>query len=64
VLANFERAVARIDSVDPYAMPRRIGEAMVDVGLLAPIPEEQDTPPSGHTWPFGTASGRRRNEDT
>lgn len=62
--ANFERAVARIDSVDPYEMPRRIGAALAQVGLLAPVPGEQDDEPTGHTWPFGPVSGRRRNEDT
>ena len=32
------RAFARIDAVDPYAAPRRIGEAMVQAGLADPPP--------------------------
>jgi hypothetical protein len=49
VTGRFDRAVARIDQVDPYAAPRRIGLAMVQAGLVdAPSPadapvEEQPT---------------------
>jgi hypothetical protein len=34
VTGRFERAVGRIDQVDPFAAPRRIGLAMVQAGLV------------------------------
>jgi hypothetical protein len=34
VTGRFERAVGRIDKVDPFAAPRRIGLAMVQAGLV------------------------------
>ena len=45
VTGRFQRAVGRIDKVDPFAAPRRIGLAMVQAGLvdepsLADIPTE------------------------
>ena len=46
VTGRFQRAVGRIDKVDPFAAPRRIGLAMVQAGLvdepsLADIPPEE-----------------------
>ena len=46
VTGRFERAVGRIDTVDPFAAPRRIGLAMVQAGLvdepsLADLPTEE-----------------------
>jgi hypothetical protein len=40
---RFDRAMARIDTVDPYDAQRRIGEAMVVAGLVdeADLPEEE-----------------------
>ena len=49
VTGRFERAVGRIDLVDPFAAPRRIGLAMVQAGLVDapsladPPTEEQPT---------------------
>jgi hypothetical protein len=49
VTGRFERAVGRIDKVDPFAAPRRIGLAMVQAGLvdepsLADLPTEERSP--------------------
>jgi hypothetical protein len=30
---NLERAAQRVDAVDPYAVPRRIGQALTEIGL-------------------------------
>jgi len=58
VADNLHRAFRRIDGVDPYAMQRRIGEALSDVNLLAARPPGHG--PSGDrarhrgdTWPWG-----------
>jgi hypothetical protein len=55
---NLQRALRRIDDVDPYAMQRRIGEALSDASLLAARPAGHG--PSGDrdrhrgdTWPWG-----------
>ena len=42
---RLERAVGRIDSVDPYDAQRRIGEAIVIAGLVdeADLPDERDS---------------------
>ena len=43
---RFDRAMTRIDTVDPYDAQRRIGEAMVVAGLVdeADLPEETELP--------------------
>lgn len=43
VTGRFRRAVGRIDQVDPFAAPRRIGLAMVEAGLVDP-PSLADPP--------------------
>jgi hypothetical protein len=47
---RFERAIGRIDSVDPYDAQRRIGEAIVVAGLV----DEADLPPEAE--PSGVAT--------
>lgn len=59
---NFRRSCARIDGVDPYAVQRRIGEALADAGLVSspsvfddpPLPEHErrrgDVPERGRQW--------------
>jgi hypothetical protein len=42
VQQRVERAFVRIDAVDPYVAPRRIGEALLQAGLTEPSPS---TPP-------------------
>lgn len=44
VTGRFQRAVGRIDTVDPFAAPRRIGLAMVQAGLVDG-PSLADPPP-------------------
>ena len=50
---RLERAVGRIDSVDPYDTQRRIGEAIVIAGLVdeADLPDESG--PAGRSGPVG-----------
>ena len=48
VTGRFERAVGRIDQVDPFAAPRRIGLAMVQAGLVDE-PSLADLPTRGAT---------------
>ena len=43
VVGRFDRAFVRIDQVDPYAAPRRIGLAMVQAGLVD-APSSPDAP--------------------
>ena len=44
VTGRFQRAVGRIDKVDPFAAPRRIGLAMVQAGLVdSPSPTDPPT---------------------
>ncbi|WP_375387293.1 MULTISPECIES: hypothetical protein [Actinomycetes] len=38
VQQRLERAYRRVDAVDPYAAPRRIGEALLQAGLTEPPP--------------------------
>lgn len=38
VQQRLERAFRRIDAVDPYVAPRRIGEALLHAGLIEPEP--------------------------
>jgi hypothetical protein len=40
------RAFARVDAVDPHAAPRRIGEALVEAGLVEPAAGEGPVPPA------------------
>lgn len=40
------RAFARVDAVDPHAAPRRIGEALVEAGLVEPVAGERPAPPA------------------
>jgi hypothetical protein len=63
VVGNVQRALDRIDAIDPYATQRRIGEALTDAGLAAPGPSERSAGRSGHTWPFGLVSGQRAEKD-
>lgn len=60
---NLQRAFARIDAVDPYAGARRVGMALVEVGLLAPEPSETSDGPSRDAWPFNQPTQRERRED-
>lgn len=62
VAANLERAFSRIDAVDPYLLPRRIGEALSETGLWS---AQTAAPESSHRrtglrptggWPFGPTS--------
>jgi hypothetical protein len=64
VESNLERAILRIDSVDPYAAPRRIGLALSEAGLspepAAPAPEA----PARNPWPFKEPGpNAQRSED-
>ncbi len=53
---RFDRAMTRIDTVDPYDAQRRIGEAMVVAGLVdeADLPEETELPDEAE--PTGVAT--------
>ena len=53
---RFDRAMTRIDTVDPYDAQRRIGEAMVVAGLVdeADLPEETELPDGAE--PTGVAT--------
>ena len=44
---RFERAMDRIDTVDPYDAQRRIGEAMVVAGLVEEPEEPDESEPTG-----------------
>jgi hypothetical protein len=59
VAGNLQRAIDRIEAVDPYATQRRIGEALTDAGLTSAAPADTERRRPGHTWPFGLVSGQR-----
>ena len=69
VESNLQRAFARIDAIDPYAGPRRIGMALTDKGLLSPEaastePTATDQGRSSDVWPVDTRRHQRaRRED-
>lgn len=60
VEGNFERACARIDAVDPYAVQRRIGEALADAGLVSSPSVFDDPPLPEHERHGGDVTGRGR----
>jgi hypothetical protein len=60
VEGNFERAFARIDAVDPYAVQRRIGEALADAGLVSSASVFDDPPLPEHQRRRGEVTGRGR----
>jgi hypothetical protein len=63
VEGNLERAFARIDAVDPYELPRRIGSALTEAGLLSEAPEEPPAPRPRNPWPFGQERDRQHGKD-
>jgi hypothetical protein len=63
VVGNFERAYRRIDSVDPYAVQRRIGEALADSGLVSAGPAAPQPARRVDTWPFGKTHDRQPGEE-
>jgi len=60
VEGNFERAFVRIDAVDPYAVQRRIGEALADAGLVSSTSVFDDPPLPEHERRRGDVAGRSR----
>jgi hypothetical protein len=50
VHARLARAFARVDSVDPHAATRRIGEALLDVGAAEPAARPAPQPPPDLGW--------------
>jgi hypothetical protein len=65
VETNLQRAFARIDAVDPYAMPRRIGSALAETGLWSETEASRPTPPAREPrftsgWPFARPSSLER----
>jgi hypothetical protein len=63
VEGNLQRAFARIDAVDPYELPRRIGSALTEAGLLSEAPEEPPAPRPRNPWPFGQERDRQHGKD-
>ena len=65
---NMQRALSRIDAIDPYEGQRRVGMALADVGLVGdPAPADPDstgdTEPTGQTWPLDDRWHHKRRED-
>ena len=53
---NLQRALDRIDQIDPYVMPRRIGATLSEAGLLTvepAAPADPDPPGRRDPWLFG-----------
>lgn len=59
VADNVARAAQRIDDVDPYAAPRRIGEALSHVGLVPAPASPTDADDAGNTDRDTTVDGTR-----
>jgi hypothetical protein len=60
---RMQRAFERVDAIDPYAMPRRIGNALAETGLLSEGSDEPARQQSPTSWPFGQARGRQQRKD-